>query len=134
MLSRAVALALAVLVAGYLVVLGQTGLALLATAEPAPMALGVAVLAFPVLGAWAIWSELRFGFAMARMTSDLGPDPLPDTSPADLERRRDYAEVHSDDWDAWYRLALAYDASRNRRQARQSMVCAWRLSNGKAGR
>ena len=36
-------------------------------------------------------------------------------------------EAHPDDWRAWYRLGLAYDASGDRRRAREAVRRAIRL-------
>jgi Flp pilus assembly protein TadD len=37
------------------------------------------------------------------------------------------AEEHPDDWRAWYRLGLAYDAAGDRRRAREAVRTAIRL-------
>jgi predicted Zn-dependent protease len=48
------------------------------------------------------------------------PSGRPDRAAADLDFPKYQAEVeeHPEDWTRWYRLALAYDASGDRRRAR----------------
>jgi Tfp pilus assembly protein PilF len=83
-------------------------------------------------------AELRFGQATQRLAdtldADVDDDPavpeLPrtpsgrvDRSAADavFEVRRAEVEADPDNWQRWYRLALAYDAAGDRRRARAAM-------------
>jgi len=43
-------------------------------------------------------------------------------------------EAHPDDWRAWYRLGLAYDASGDRRRARGAVRQAIQLETVERGR
>jgi hypothetical protein len=131
---------LAVLLAGavlfYLVTLGQRGWILVTSGKPGGVALGVGVLLLPFLVGWAVARELRFGAATERMArrleveGRLPVDDLPrtpsgrvDTSAADLayERYRAETEAAPQDWQAWFRLACAYDVAGDRRRARAAM-------------
>jgi cytochrome c-type biogenesis protein CcmH/NrfG len=98
--------------------------------------LGVAVLVIPLIGAWVVWQELRFGFATSRLGKELAaaghwpvedlptrPSGRPEREAADavFEQRRLETEAAPEDWQAWYRLGLAYADSGDRRRARAAL-------------
>jgi hypothetical protein len=127
------AIVMAALLALYLVFTFQYALRLIGTDVVVARVEGVALLVLPVVGAWALVSELLFGVRaqhlLNRMTQlgALPVDDLPhrpsgrvDREAADLEFPKYQAEVDAapGDWKTWYRLALAYDASGDRRRAR----------------
>lgn len=131
--AKAVVVVLLLLSALYLALLVQQGLRLLSTGEVVGVLLGLAVLLVPVLCAWAVVRELLFGRASERLADELaarGGLPVDDLQrrPSgrvvreDAERlyARHRAEVEQrpEDWAAWYRLSLAYDAAGDRRRAR----------------
>jgi cytochrome c-type biogenesis protein CcmH/NrfG len=143
--GRRAALALGVLVAVYLGLVGWRGVRLLGEGTPTTAVLGLAIIVLPVVGAWAIWREIRFGLESQQMARQLEregglpvddlprrPSGRPDRAAADaaFERRRIAAETAPDDWRSWFRLALAYDDAGDRRRARQSMRQAMRLRRG----
>lgn len=120
----------------YLALAGYRGVLLVASGDPLQVVLGVGVLLLPVVGVWVVWREVRFGFATQRLARDLdaaGRWPLeqlprtasgrPDRAAADalFEVRRAEVEASPEDWQAWFRLALAYDDARDRRRARAAM-------------
>jgi hypothetical protein len=124
---------MAALLALYLVFTFQYALRLIGTSIPIGRIEGVALIVLPVIGAYALVSELVFGaraqHLLTRMTTlgALPVDDLPhrpsgriDRQAADLEFPKYQAEVEAapGDWKTWYRLALAYDASGDRRRAR----------------
>jgi hypothetical protein len=132
---RAAALAFAVLVL-YLVAIGWRGLVLLRVGGVVPVLLGLALLALPVVGLWAVIREWRFGTATERMARELDArgglpvDDLPrnpggrvDRASADawFERFRREVDAEPQSWAAWFRLALGYDAAGDRRRARAAM-------------
>ncbi len=136
MRARTTALiAFAVLVV-YLVAIGWRGVLLLRTGGLVAVLLGLALLALPVVGLWAVLRELRFGRsteAMAReleARGELPVDDLPRSPAGRIDRtaadawfegfRREVDERPSS-WEAWYRLALGYDAAGDRRRARAAM-------------
>lgn len=136
MTPRAWAFLLVVAVAAYLLLAGARGVALVSSGQVLPVALGVAVLVLPFIGAWVVWREISFGFAMQRMGRQLvaeGDLPIDDFErlPSGRMVREDAArffsaerervEAHPEDWRSWYRLGLAYDAGRDRRRARGAM-------------
>jgi hypothetical protein len=132
---RAVAL-LVVALAVYLGLAGYRGVLLLGSGEPVPVLLGAGVLLLPVVGAYACWREVRFGFATQRLARELdaagrwpqedlpaSPSGRPERAAADalFAVRREEVEAAPQDWQAWFRLALAYDDARDRRRARAAM-------------
>ena len=95
--------------------------------------------------AWALLRELWFGVQTERLVhileaeNGLPVDDLPHRASgrplreaADAEFPRYKAEVEADpgSWRAWFRLGLAYDASGDRRRARQAMREAIKLRAG----
>ncbi len=89
------------------------------------LALGVAILL--ALTVWVTWREVLFGMASARLSRAYAPteDGTGDEQLAprqEFERARERLEDGAaDDWRAWYRVGLAYDALRDRRHARASI-------------
>ncbi|MGE5764633.1 MAG: hypothetical protein ACM3ZF_12365 [Mycobacterium leprae] len=133
MRARGVALLLTAVLVFYLGVVAQRGWGLLRSGSVVGALLGVGVLVLPVVGLWLLVAELRFGAATARLAREL-PDQAPEDLPrtpsgrvdpraADrlFERRRAEVAAAPQDWRAWFRLALAYDAARDRRRARAAM-------------
>jgi hypothetical protein len=95
--------------------------------------MGAALLVFPVVGAWGLFLEWRFGISSGRLVSVMDREgTLPvDDFPATVTGRplKDQAleafpafqaevEASPESWRAWMRLALAYDAAGDRRSAR----------------
>lgn len=137
---------LVVVFAFYAVTIGWRGLALVADGRPAAVLLGVGVLILPVVSAWAVWREVRFGLASERLGRELGAegglvvDDLPrrpsgriDRAAADaaFEPLRQAAEAAPGDWRVWFRLATAYDAAGDRRRARSATRTALALHEGR---
>ena len=140
-------LCLALLV--YFALLTRTAIALVRTATPTAVALGVGVLLLPIVGAWVMVATLRSGLAhqrLARLVAEAGME----LDVSDLPRmpsgriRRDAAdalfgtvraEVEADpqDWRAWYRLARAYDYAGDRGRARETMRRAVALQAAEPG-
>lgn len=120
----------------YAATIGWRGVVAVGSGEPAAVVLGLALLAVPAVGGWAVWRELRFGAAAERLAAELetvgrwpdeplptAPSGRPDRTAADavFETRRAEVEAAPDDWRAWFRLGLAYEDSRDRRRARAAM-------------
>ncbi len=136
MRAKVIALVLVGLVLLYAVLLGQRAWLLLTSGEPVGVALGAALLVVPVLVVAGVLREVRFGAQTERMgraledEGGLPPDDLPRTpggrvvrAAADeaFARYRAETDAAPDDWRAWFRLALAYDAAGDRRRARGAM-------------
>lgn len=140
--TRWAAFGMAALLGLYLVVVLGYALRLITDPLPIVQGIGWALVVFPLLGFWALAVELRFGFRAAALArrleaeGGLPDDVLPARVSGRVEREaadaifaRYAAEVqqHPESWQHWFRLALAYDASRDRRRARWAMREAMRL-------
>jgi hypothetical protein len=139
------ALLMAGLLALYLWAAGYQGYIMIISGQPIVVVMGVALLVLPLVGAWALWRELSFGFRSAALTRELAalgqlpvddlphsPSGRPDRAAADAEFPRYAAEVEADpqSWVAWFRLGLAYDASGDRRRARAAIRRSIALHRG----
>lgn len=134
---------MAALLALYLAFAIRYGFMLIGVGQPIGIALGVALLVFPVVAAGALVAELLFTVRADRLGRRLEaegglpeeqlaqrPSGRIDRAAADAvfpKYQRD-AEEHPDDWRAWFRLGLAYDASGDRRRARWATRQAIKLS------
>ncbi|HEY2643741.1 MAG TPA: hypothetical protein VGI56_08320 [Galbitalea sp.] len=136
------AIVMAALLALYIVLVFQYAFILIGTGVLAGQIEGAALLVLPIVGTWALIRELMFGVRAQRLlrlmterellpVDDLPhrPSGRPDRAAADLEFPKYQAEVEAapGDWTRWYRLALAYDASGDRRRARWATRRAIRL-------
>ena len=117
----------------YSVLIGYKGVGMIRTGSAVGVVLGIAILVVPVLGLLLVWREIEFGRRISELARDLEAqgglpvDDLPrrpsgkvDRAAADalFEQMRQEAEASPDDWRAWFRLALAYDAAGDRTRAR----------------
>ena len=141
-MRRTFALVMAGVLALYVVLVGQRALELLRSGEAAGIGMGIALIVFPLLGAWALIVELRFGFRLERLVRKLEaaggmPHPLPaaPSGRAELEAAlaafpaaRDDVHANPDSWESWLRLSMAYDAARDRKRARKAARKALELS------
>ncbi len=127
----------------YLALLGRMAVMLIGSGRPAAVGLGLAVLAMPFIGLWAMIATLRAGFAhqkLARLIAEDGMEldtsTLPRRPSGRVERDaadslfatvRTEVEGEPGDWRRWYRLARAYDYAGDRRRAREAMKTALEL-------
>jgi len=133
---------MAVLLALYIVLVAQRAWLLLISGEPIAIAMGIGLVVLPVLAAWALGRELWFGVRaeqLARRLESEGAVPSDQVSvrPSGRVIREDAdavfpayradVEEHPQDWRAWYRLGVAYDAAGDRRRARAAVRQAIRL-------
>lgn len=133
---------MAVLLALYIALVAQRAWLLLVSGDPIGVLMGVVLVVLPVIGVWALGRELWFGVRGERLGRRLEADhALPseeiEVKPSGRAVRaeadalfpayRADVEAHPDDWRAWYRLGLAYDASGDRRRAREAVRRAIRL-------
>ena len=143
MKGRIAVVVMAVLLALYLVLVGQRAVLFILTGEPVAVAIGIALIVLPVVGAWALTRELLFGFAAERLgrrlesEGGLPDEEFPARPSGRLERDavdaafpayRAAVEQAPTDWRPWYRLGLAYDGAGDRRRARQAVREAIKLS------
>jgi cytochrome c-type biogenesis protein CcmH/NrfG len=129
----------AVVLALYIVLVGQRAWLLLTSGDGIGIAMGVAMLLLPVVAAWALWRELRFGTGAQRLgrrleqegglpTEELTlrPSGRPVAAEADalFPVYRDAVEAAPEDWRPWYRMGLLYDGAGDRRRARSAIRTA----------
>jgi hypothetical protein len=141
-------LIMAVLLALYLVLVVQHAILLLGTGILVGQIEGVALIVLPIVGAWALASELVFGARaqrLLRLMTERGALPVddlphrpsgrPERAAADAEFPKYQSEVEAapTDWTRWYRLALAYDAAGDRRRARWATRRAIRVERTSRG-
>lgn len=123
--SRDVVVLLVVVLACYLVLIGARGISLLGDHRWIVKGLGVGVLLLPLVGVAIVVAELRFGRATERLAKVLGDDPCPEAESQDPDQafalRQAQVEATPDDWQAWYRLAIAYGDARDTARGRRTM-------------
>jgi hypothetical protein len=134
---------MALCLALYIVVVGQRAVLMLTTGEPIAIAIGVALLVMPLIGAWALIREMQFGLAADRLGKALdaegGMTPAEsELTPSGRLAREDAgpmvarytaeAEAAPEDWRARFRLGVVQDAAGRRKDARASIREAIRLS------
>jgi hypothetical protein len=130
------------LLAVYLLLLSKWALGMLAIGTWLGIVLGSLVFAFPLLGAYAIYRELRFGLKVEAMGRELEnanewpvfqlelrPSGRPTKESADenFKTVAKQAEANPNDWKSAFALALAYDACGDRPRARKAMAEAMAL-------
>ncbi|BBX26210.1 hypothetical protein [Mycolicibacterium alvei] len=127
----------------YFLMLGRSAWIFITSSEPAAIGLGVALLAFPLIGIWVLVTTLRAGLAhqrLARLAREQGMEldvsALPTRPSGRIERDAADAlfgtvkaelETDPDNWIRWYRLARAYDFAGDRSRARETMRTAVRM-------
>lgn len=142
MRNRIAAIVMAVILAVYLVLVFQRAIMLMLTGEGIAIAMGVALLALPLIAAWAIGRELLFGARTEKLVKILDAEgalpvedlpvrasgrPLRDAADEEFPVYKAEVEAQPESWRAWFRLGLAYDASGDRRRARSALRESIRL-------
>ncbi|MCM3893781.1 MULTISPECIES: hypothetical protein [Gordonia] len=134
----------------YFVLLGRTGVQLIAHGGVVAVGLGIGVLILPFLGAWLIWSTLRAGIEhqklariMAQEGRELNVSDLPRRASGRIERDaadelfaqvKQEWEANPSDWHNTYRIARAYDYAGDRSRAREMMKRAVAQFHGREDR
>jgi uncharacterized membrane protein (DUF485 family) len=140
---RLAAIGMAALLLIYLVFIVQYAFVLIGVGEPIAIAMGVALLVLPLVGAWALVVEFVFVVRADRLLAELEregglpdealpllPSGRPDRAAAD-ERfpvYKEAVETEPESWQAWLRLSLAYNASGDSKRARWATREAIRLA------
>lgn len=139
MRGRAAVVLMAALLVFYLALVGWRAVLFIASGDPLGIVIGAALIILPVVGVWALARELQFGRnseRLVRMLDEQGALPVeelpirasgrPVRASADDDFPRYKAEVDAapEDWRAWFRLGLAYDAAGDRRRARGAIRTA----------
>ena len=124
----------------YVVLLGQKAVLLILDDSWVAKAMGLALLVLPIVAAWAILTEVKFGIDAERLAKtnslpelqlELRPSGRATKESAQVEFERIKALVSQDleNWELWFRLGECYDASGNRKLARKSIRKAIKLAN-----
>lgn len=131
----------------YILLAGQWAWLLLTSGDLLAVSMGAALVVLPAIGLWAVAREIWFGVRAERLGRTLEREGgLPDDEvlvrpsgrvirsegEAVFPRYRAEAEANPDDWRAWYRLGLAYDAAGDRKRAREAIRTAIRLDSSAA--
>ncbi|MDJ0324012.1 hypothetical protein QMG61_09580 [Cryobacterium sp. PH31-AA6] len=139
MKSRLAVVPMALLLAFYLVLVGWRAVLFVQSGDPVGIVIGVALMILPVIGVWALVLELRFGRRSEQLVRRLEREgelpveelptrpsgrPLRDAADAEFPRFKAEVDAAPEDWRAWFRLGLAYDASGDRRRARGAIRTA----------
>ena len=146
MSSRIAVAVMAALLLLYIALVAQRAWLLLVSGDPVGVAMGAVLVVLPVIAIWALARELWFGVRAEQLGRRLEaegelPDDLVAVRPSGRVVREDgdalfprfKADVESapDDWRAWYRLGIVYDAAGDRRRARAAARTAIRLERGR---
>ncbi len=134
------ALVMTALAVIYVVLLGQKAVLLILDDNWVAKAMGLALLILPLVAAWAILTEVRFGIDAERLAKtnslpelqlELRPSGRATKESAQLEFDRIKLLVSQDleNWELWFRLGECYDASGDRKLARKSIRKAIKLAN-----
>lgn len=139
MSSRIAVAVMAALLLLYIVLVAQRAWLLLISGDPVGITMGAVLVVFPLIAAWALGRELWFGVRAEQLGRRLDaegalPDDLVATRPSGRVLREEgdalfprfQAEVETspEDWRAWYRLGIIYDAAGDRRRARAAVRTA----------
>jgi tetratricopeptide (TPR) repeat protein len=139
------AVVMSALVVMYLALLGQKGYLFLVEPNPVAKVMGIAILGFPLIGAWTIYRELRFGLAVEKLGAQLEAEgawprfkfkvlPSGRANKAEalqeFQEYKDAALADENNWRNWFALGLIYDACGDRKRARSAMRKAIERSQG----
>lgn len=142
MRGRVAAIVMAVLLVLYLVLVIRYGVLLIASGVAVGVIMAVALFVLSAIAAWALLRELWFGVQTQRLVRILETEgglpvddlphrasgrPLRDAADEEFPQYKSDVEAEPASWRAWFRLGLAYDASGDRRRARQAMREAIKL-------
>jgi tetratricopeptide (TPR) repeat protein len=127
----------------YLTLVWERSIALVNSPQPIAVAIGSLMLFLPVVAAWGIFLELRFGLrieklgeilkkenAWPRFEFELRPSgrPTRESAEAIFGKYQKLVENDESNWRVWFALGLAYDAAGDRARARKAMRSAIALS------
>jgi cytochrome c-type biogenesis protein CcmH/NrfG len=121
--AKGAALVLSGAIIVYLLLLGQIGWGLIASGSAIGIALGIAILVFPLFGVWIVWRELTFGFRAQRLQEQWQIEelPVPEANEAEFQYCRSQVELEPNDWHNWFRLGLAYAVAGDKSRARSAI-------------
>ncbi|MEY3561575.1 MAG: hypothetical protein RL068_727 [Actinomycetota bacterium] len=124
----------------YVALLGQKGYLLILDSNWVAKVMGLAILVFPVIALWAIFTEIGFGIRAEKLARQITLPELAleyrpsgrstkESAKVEFERIRALVATDLDNWELWFRLGEAYEAAGDRRLARKSIRKAIALAN-----
>lgn len=134
------ALVMTALAVIYVLLLGQKAVLLLLEDNWVAKAMGAALIFLPLVAAWAILTEVKFGIdaeklarsnTQPQLSFELRPSgrPTKESAQAEFERIKSLVSQDLENWELWFRLGECYDASGDRKLARKSIRKAIKLAN-----
>ena len=147
MKGRIAVVVMAALLVFYLVLVGWRAVLFIQSGDPVGILIGVALIVLPIIGAWALVREILFGARCERLVKQLEAEgqlpvndlpsrpsgrPYREAADAQFPQYREAVDAAPQDWRAWFRLGLAYDASGDRRRARAALRTAMSLEKSAA--
>jgi len=147
MKGRIAVIVMALLLVFYLVLVGWRAVLFVQSGDPIGILIGVALIVLPFIGAWALVREISFGIRCERLVKQLDAEgalpvndlpsrpsgrPYREAADAQFPQYREAVDAAPEDWRAWFRLGLAYDASGDRRRARAALRTAMSLEKSAA--
>lgn len=142
MKSKVAVVAISVACFSYLVIASLRASQFSETNSGMALFLALAIVAVVAISALLIAREILFGLHISQMSTVLEaenlllPDDLPRTASGQTEKEAadnrfeliaKEVEANPDSWQSWFRIAVAYDESRDRKRARECMRKAERL-------
>ena len=122
----------------YVFLLGFKGVLLLPDANLLVRTMGMAILVLPLFAIWAIWKEIRFGYAaeklarantLPQLNLELRPSGRATKESAAKELARLERELATGGWEIQFRYGEALEASGDRKAARAAIRRAIALAN-----
>lgn len=124
----------------YVLLLGQKAYLMILDESLVAKAMGLALLVFPLLAAWAILTEVKFGInaeklaranTLPQLQFELRPSgrATKESAQIEFERIKQLVSQDLENWELWFRLGECYDASGDRKLARKSIRKAIKLAN-----
>ncbi len=134
------ALVMTALAVVYVLLLGQKAILLMLDEDIVAKAMGFALLVLPLVAAWAILIEVKFGIeaeklakanSLPQLQFELRPSGRATKASAgrEFERIKSLVSEDPENWELWFRLGECYDASGDRKLARKSIRKAIKLAN-----
>lgn len=134
------ALVMTALAVIYVVLLGQKAVLLIMDEDLVAKTMGFALLVLPLVAAWAILTEVKFGIDAERLAKTNSLPPLEfelrpsgratkESAMAEFERIKALVTEDENNWELWFRLGECYDAAGDRKLARKAIRKSIKLAN-----
>ncbi|WP_061960413.1 hypothetical protein [Demequina flava] len=130
------AVAMTVILALYVAFVANYAWVLINTDAWQARALGVAMMVLPLIAGWYLIIEWRLGMTVQKMARDLQEREelpsfdgevtvsgrlTPESAEVAYEEAKAAVDAQPEQWEAWFRVAYAYEENRDRSMARKSL-------------